>query len=197
MIFDERKQPGSFLLMDDMRGMIGAALLYKGYSVNTTDPQQLREARDLLIAAKQRSQGFAGGVEGKNKVLARTVQLAICYNGDAVRGMGEDAATVYFVPREGGQIWVDSLCIPAQAPNRALAEKFINYILDPRVGAKLSNFNQYATPNKAAREFINPADLKNPAIYPTAEMIAKLQFLKDLGRDLKLYDEIWTQIKSK
>lgn len=197
LIFDSKKQPGPFLLFDDMRGMIGGALLYKGYSVNTTDPKELREVRDLLIEAKKRSQGFAGGVEGKNKVLAKAAQLAICYNGDAVRGMGEDAETEYFVPREGGEIWVDSLCIPAKAPNRDLAEKFINYILDPKVGAKLSNFNQYATPNLAAREFVNPDDLKNPAIYPTPDIMAKLEFVKDLGRKLKLYDELWTQIKSK
>ncbi len=195
--FDPKKQPGSFLLMDDMRATIGAALIYKGYSVNSTDAKQLREARDVLLETKKRSQGFAGGVEGKNKVLSKSVAMAMCYNGDAVRGMGEDAETAYFVPKEGGEIWVDSLCVPAKAPNRDMAEKFINYLLDPKVGAKLSNFNQYATPNKPAREFVNPDDLKNPAIYPPPEIMARLEFAKDLGKKLKLYDELWTQIKSK
>lgn len=199
LFFDPAKQPGSFYLIDSMREAFGAALRYMGHSLNTTDPEVLKKARNLLLEAKKRSQGFEGGVGGKNKVLARQATMAIVYNGDAIRGMKEEAGkgTRYFVPREGGEIWLDNLCIPSKAPNRDLAEKFINYILDAEVGAKLSNFNQYATPNRAAREFINPEDLKNPAIYPPPEMMPKLEFLKDLGRKTRLYDELWTQVKSK
>jgi len=199
LLFDPQKQPGQFLLIDSMRECFSAALRYRGNSVNTIDAAKVKEARDLLISAKKRSQGFEGGVGGKNKVLAKQVTMAVVYNGDAVRGMNEEAGagTRYFVPKEGGEIWLDSLCIPTKAPNRDMAEKFINYILDPKVGAKLSNFNQYATPNKAAKEFINPDDLKNTAIYPPPEMMPKLEFLKDLGAKTRLYDQFWTQVKSK
>ena len=197
LLFDAAKQPGPFLLMDDMRPCFSAALKYRGHSVNSTDPKELAEARDLLLEAKKRSLGFEGGVGGKNRVLAKGAAMAMVFNGDAARGVKEDAETYYFVPREGGEIWLDSLCIPAQAPHRDLAEKFINFILDAKIGAQLSNFNQYATPNKAALAFINPDDLKNPAIYPTAEMMTKLEFLHDLGDGSKLFDELWTQIKAK
>jgi spermidine/putrescine transport system substrate-binding protein len=199
LIFDAKKQPGSFLLMDSMRECFSGALRYSGQSVNSTEPAVMQKVRDLLLEAKKRSQGFEGGVGGKNKVLAKQTSLAIVYNGDAVRGMNEEAGkgTRYFVPKEGGEIWLDSMCIPAKAPNHDMAEKFINYILDAKVGAQLSNFNQYATPNKAAKEFIKPEDLKNSAIYPPPEMMPKLEFLKDLGRKTRLYDELWTQIKSK
>lgn len=197
LVFDAKKQIGPFLLMDDSRAMIGAALRYKGYTINTTDKKQLKEARDLLTEAKKRSLGFEGGVGAKNKVLAHVCRIGVVYNGDAVRGTKEDAETYYFVPKEGGEIWLDSLCIPSKAPNRAMAEKFINYILDAKIGAQLSNFNQYPTPNKAALDFITPADLKNPAIYPTPEMMQKLEFLKDLGSKTAWYDELWTSIKSR
>jgi spermidine/putrescine transport system substrate-binding protein len=197
LFFDPQKQSGPFVMIDSYRDPIGAALKYKGYSLNSTDPKQLKEARDLLINAKKRSLGFEGGVGGKNKVLAKGAIAAMTYSGDAVRGMKDDPNTYYFIPKEGSQIWVDNLAVLAKAPHRDLAEKFLNYILDPRVGARLSNFNQYATPNKAAKAFINPADVKNPAIYPPPEVLAKLEFLKDLGKDTKLYDEIWTQVKAK
>jgi spermidine/putrescine transport system substrate-binding protein len=197
LLFDAAKQPGVFLLMDDMRPCFSAALRYKGHSINSTDPNELKEARDLLLEAKKRALGFEGGVGGKNKVLAKTCAMALVYNGDAVRGMKEDAATRYFVPQEGGEIWLDSLAIPAKAPHRDLAERFINYILDARNGARLANFIRYATPNRAALEFVNADDVKNPAIYPTPEMMKKLEFLQDLGDRLKLYDELWTQVKSK
>jgi len=78
-----------------------------------------------------------------------------------------------------------------------MAEKFIDYILEPETGARVSNFNQYATPNRASMRFIEPRDLANPAIYPSAEIMNRLEFLKDLGPNLKLYDEVWTQVKSK
>lgn len=197
LVFDPKKDAGSFLLMDDTRATIGAALKYKGYSLNTTDKKQLREARDVLLEAKKKSQGFEGGVGGKNKVLAHVVKMAMVYNGDAVRGMKEDADTYFFVPREGGEIWLDNMAIPAKAPHRDMAEKFINYILDAKIGAQLSNFNQYATPNKASLELITPADLQNTAIYPTAEQMKKLEFIRDLGSKGPWYDELWTSIKSK
>jgi len=197
IFFDPRQQPGSFLLVDSPRDMIGPALKYKGYSVNSADPKQLKEARDLIIAAKKRSLGFDGSVGAKNKVLAKTVKAAIVYSGEGAKGMAEDKGTVYFIPKEGGIIWVDNLAVLAKAPHRELAEKFINFLLDPKVGARLSNFIQYSSPNKAAMEFIRPEDLKNPAIYPLPETMSRLEFLEDLGSKMRLYDAVWTQVKAK
>jgi spermidine/putrescine-binding protein len=125
LLFDPKKSIGSFLLMDDARAMIGAALKYKGYSLNCTDKKQLKEARDVLIESKKRSIGFDGGVGIKNKVLAKVCRLGVVYNGHAVRGMKYDPDTYYFVPREGTEIWLDNMGIPAKAPNRAMAEKLM------------------------------------------------------------------------
>ena len=197
IFFDPSQQPGSFLLIDSPRDLMGAALKYKGHSVNSTDPKQLKEARDLIIAAKKRSRGFDGSVGAKNKVLAKSVKAAIVYSGEGVKGMAEDKGTVYFIPKEGGIIWVDNLAVLAKAPHRELAEKFINFILDPKIGARLSNFVQYSSPNKAAKELIRPEDLKNPAIYPPPEIMSRLEFLEDLGAKMRLYDEVWTQVKAK
>jgi spermidine/putrescine transport system substrate-binding protein len=180
-----------------MRDLIGAALKYQGHDLNSTNKTALLATRDLLINTKKRSRGFEGGVGGKNKVLARTVNAAIVYSGDGIRGMKEDAGTVYFVPKEGSQIWVDNLAICAQAPNRLVAEKFLNFILDPPVGARLADFNQYATPNQAARAYVHPENLANPLIYPPAEVMRRLEPLRDLQKATRLYDEIWTTIKAK
>jgi spermidine/putrescine transport system substrate-binding protein len=122
---------------------------------------------------------------------------AIVYSGEGVKAVGEDEETVYFIPKEGGIVWVDSLAVLAKAPHRDLAEKFINFLLDAKVAARNSNFIQYSTPNKAAREFITPDDLKNSAIYPTSEIMARLEFLEDLGPKMRLIDEVWTQVKAK
>jgi spermidine/putrescine transport system substrate-binding protein len=197
LIFDPKLHPASFVLIDSVRDMLGAALKYKGYSLNSKDPKQLKEARDLVLSAKGRSLGFDGSVGGRNKVLSKVAQAAIVYSGEGLRGMKEDKETVYFVPKEGSQIWVDNLVILAQAPHRDLAEKFINFILDPKMGARLSNFTQYASPNKAARPLLRPEDLHNQTLYPGEDAGKKLEFLKDLGSASRLYDEIWTQIKAR
>ncbi|MSU63641.1 MAG: spermidine/putrescine ABC transporter substrate-binding protein [Pedosphaera sp.] len=197
LIFDPAKQPGPFLLLEDARHCIGAALLYKGYRMNTVDPKELVEARDLLLEAKKRSLGFATGSATKSRVLAQDAMMAMAYSNDSLRGEVEDGETHYFVPREGGARWLDSLSIPAKASHRDLAEKFINHVLDAKVGAKIANFTRTATANKAALEFINSADRENSGIYPHADVVARLEYDNDLGEHNKLYDEIWTQIKSK
>ncbi len=197
LVFDPKLQPGKFLLIDSVRDCLGAALKFQGYSLNATEISQLKAARDLIIAAKARAVGFEGSVGAKSKVVAKQAAAAIVYSGEAARAMADDASLRYVIPREGSQIWVDNLCIPAKAPHRDLAEKFVNFVLEPQVGARLSNFLQFATPNAAARAFIKPADLKNPAIYPPPDVVAKLEFLVDLGAKTKLYDEAWTQVKSR
>jgi spermidine/putrescine transport system substrate-binding protein len=184
VLFDPAKAAGSFLMLDDARSMIGAALRYQGESVNCTDKAKLKAARDLLVEAKRRSLGFEGSVGGKNKVLARVCKLAVVYNGEAV-------------PREGSEIWLDNLAIPAKAPNRDMAEKFVNYILDAKVGAQLSDFNQYATPNRAALDLVSEADRRNPVIYPSGEHMKVLEFVKDLGARGPWFDELWTAIKAR
>lgn len=190
---------GSFLFMDSTREMIGSVLIALGKSPNTNKKDEIVEAAKMMLAAKQGKgfKGFEGGVGGKNQVIAGTVGMAVTYNGDAVRGMAENPNTAFVNPVEGGLIWVDSMGITAKAPNAELAHKFINYILEPEVGGQLSNFNRYPTPNKAALQHINADDLKNPAIYPSEESKAKLQFLDDLGLENRIYDEAWTMIKSR
>ncbi len=198
LLLDARKQYGSFVLIDSVRELIGSAARYKGLSVNEASPAKLEDLGRLLADAKRRSRGFDGGVGGKNKVLSRAVDLAIVYNGDAVKGTKQDPQTYYFVPREGGVIWVDNLAVPTGAPHRDLAERFIDFLLEPGPGAQLAHFNQYATPNKAARRLASPEDLRNPAIYPPPEILSKLEFVQDLGeRGNRRYDALWTQLKSR
>ncbi len=197
LLFDEKKQQGPFIMMDSSREMMAAPLKYLGKSLNTVNPEELKQALTLMVDAKGRSLGFDGGVGGRNKVAAGQANYAVAYNGDCIKLQAEDPKIGFFVPREGGLIFVDNMAIPAKAPNPDLAHKFINFILSPKVGARLSNYNRYATPNEAAKPFITASDLKNPGIYPPAATMAKLEFNLDLGKDNNLYDSVWTKIKAR
>jgi len=199
IIFDPKKNPGTFYLIDSVREMLGITLLYLGYDFNTTNPKELKEAADLLVSTKKREAclGFKGGVGGKNDVISGTASAALVYNGDAIQTVAEDPDTYGFiVPKEGSAIWIDSLCIPAKAPNLDAAHKWINWVLDPKVGASLSNYNHFATPNAAAMPYLSKEDLNNPGVWPTPEIIQTLRFVKDLGKDNKIVDQAWTRAKS-
>jgi spermidine/putrescine transport system substrate-binding protein len=200
LLFDPKMDPGPFYLMDDQRSMIGIALCSLGYDFNSIVPDELKQAADLLARTKKRRSclGFRGGVGAKNDVVAGTAVAAIVYNGDGVRAIldNKDIHLAFTIPKEGSEIWYDNLAIPDKAPNPEAANQFINFILDAKVGAMLSNFNEYATPNEAAKAFITPADLKNPAIYPPPEVLKVLHFTKDHGNKMKYIDQAWTRAKS-
>ena len=199
VMFEPDRQPGPFLMMDSMRDMLGAALKYQGHSVNSRSPEELKAAGELLLKAKKSPLclGFEGGVGGKNRVLAGAAAMAVVYNGDCVRAMDENPQVAFCLPKEGSIIWCDAMTIPSQAPHVDYAYKFINFILDPKVGARLSNFNRYATPNAASLPMITPKDRANTAIYPSAEEMKTLEYLEDVGDATPIYDEVWTAVKSR
>ncbi len=197
LMFDPKKQQGPFVMLDDMRVMLGGALRYLGYPQNDINIEHLKAAGKILQEAKTRALGFDGSPGGKNKLLGGQATAAVVYNGDAARGIRDNPNLGYFLPKEGTEIWVDSLMITSQAPNKDLATQFINYILDAKIGAQLSDFNQFATPNEAAKAFLDKKDVKNTVIYPTDAEMAKLEFTADIGSNLKLYDAVWTKLKAR
>lgn len=199
VMFDQKHQPGAFWFMDSVRDMMSISLLYLGYDANSTNPQELKKAADLLTATKKskKCNGFKPGVGGKNDVSAGRAAMAIVYNGDAMRDISLDPKNLGFViPKEGSTLFLDLMAIPAKAPHPEAAHKWINWILDPKRGAMLSNYNRYATPNQASIPFIIPKDLKNDAIYPSVASMKILHSTKDLGKSLRVLDEAWTRVKS-
>ena len=199
VLFDPKKQGGSFWFMDSVRDTMSIALLYLGYDANSANPQELKKAAELLAATKKTRycQGFKTGVGGKNDVTAGRAALAVVYNGDAMRDINTDPKNLGFIiPREGSTLFVDLMAIPAKAPHPDAAHKWINFILDPKRGAMLSNYNRYATPNHASLPFIIPKDLKNDGIYPTPDSMKRLHSTKDLGKASRILDEAWTRVKS-
>ena len=108
------------------------------------------------------------------------------------RGAGRvEAPEIEFViPREGSAIWMDTLAIPANAPNVPEALQFIDYILRPDVAARIAEFTHYGTANAAAT-----ALLTNPVPYPTPAEMARLEFYRDLGQAIEPVDRIWTEVR--
>jgi spermidine/putrescine transport system substrate-binding protein len=199
VMFDEKKQPGPFYFMDSARDTMSIALLYLGYDANSTNLAELKKAAELLTTAKKTKncQGFKPGVGGKNDVVAGRAAMAVVYNGDAERDIAKDPKKLGFaIPKEGSTLFLDLMAIPAKAPHPDAAHKWINWILEAKRGAMLSNYNRYATPNQASMPYIIPADLKNDEIYPSADTLKRLHSTKDLGSASRVLDEAWTRVKA-
>ncbi len=189
-IFQDPKYKGKMTQMDDMRDAVGAWLRFKGHSLNSIDPAELAEAKaDALIAKKNLKAYISAPVKGQ--LISGDVWVAQLWNGDTTQAKAEQPALGYVLPKEGCNIWTDSMMVTTGAKNKRAAHEFINYILRPDVGASVSNFTGYGSPNSEAL-----AKMTTPIPYPTAEEFQRLEYYKDLGANGQLWDQIWTEIKS-
>lgn len=200
MVFEPSPENcGKISMLDDQRETLGAALMYLGYSLNSTDPAELEEAKNLLIAQSECVRAYDSQTNDDLLISGETV-FGHMWTGDAILAglpdYGGRDGIVYVIPEEGCVIWQDNLAVPVGAPNAYTAMVFINYLHYPEIAAQNAEFVGYGTPNQAAKEFIDPAVLADPGIYPPAEVEARLQWLEDVGDALQLYDRIWTEFKA-
>ena len=195
-LFDA-KYRGRVGLMDEIRGTMGMVLLYLGYSPSSTNPGEINQARDFLIRHKDNIKAFVADT-GQELLNQREIDLTNEWSGDIFQAMQENPDLRYVIPKEGTTVYTDLMAIPKGAPHKELAEQFINFILEPKVGATISNFIHYGSPNLTARTqgLIDAKDLENPAIYPPPEIWAKLKYVDDVGPALTLYDQAWTEVKA-
>lgn len=184
--------------IEDLRAMIGVGLLMLGYDPNTSDPAEIDAAKDFMIAHGA-NVVYINQDDGQELLLRGEVDIVVEYSGDIFQIMEECECDTfdYVIPEEGALFWVDNLAIAAGAPNPALAHVFLDFILDPVIGADISNYTAYGTPNRAAIEagLIDPDFLADPGIYPSEETFARLfQVVQDPLRE-QLYNDAWDEIK--
>ena len=195
-LLDSDKYAGKVSLLSDAVNVLGVSLKYLGYSLNSTNKDELKKVEEMLIANKKNIKVFAPD-NGQDLLASGEVDLCEEYNGDIAQVMAEDQDLTYAVPTEGSQLWQDTLAIPAGAPHPENAHKFLNFLLDADVGKGIATTIQYATPNAAAKAKMDEAYQKNPAIFPPQEILAKCEPVLYLGEEVaKLRDEIWTRIKA-
>ncbi|MCS7071265.1 MAG: spermidine/putrescine ABC transporter substrate-binding protein, partial [Anaerolinea sp.] len=189
---------GDIVWLDDPRAMLAVALNILGYDVNTANPDEIAEARDYLLERGSNVVAI-NAVDGQARLERGEVDGAIMYSGNIFRINAncqcEDFA--YVIPEPGSNLWLDNLAIPAGAPNPDLAHVFIDYILDPQVGADISNYLAYGSPNQAAIDagLIDPELLANPAIYPSPEVQAMLYSIIAVPEAEVDYLSAWDEIK--
>jgi len=188
---------GRATMLDDVRESFAAALVYLGYDINTTDEAQLEEAKELLIQAKAGLSGYDSD-NYEDLIASGENLIAHGWSGDFLMAQEENENVAYTIPEEGGVVWVDNVCIPASAtPEERLAgEMFLDFLMRPDIGAMLSEYNWYASPNAAAEELLDEEFLNDPTVYPPAEVLAKLQYIHPLGEAESIYQRMWDEVKA-
>ncbi|MDU6249822.1 MAG: glycine/betaine/sarcosine/D-proline family reductase selenoprotein B, partial [Paeniclostridium sordellii] len=191
------KYKDKIFMFDTYRDTMGAALKKLGYSLNTTNPKEIEEAKNLLISQRKSVNPIYGVDNGTTMIPAGESDINMIWSGEGLNLQEENPNLVYVVPKEGANFWIDSLCIPNNAKNVEGAEKFINFVSDKESALRIADEIGYTTPNKEAR-LKQPEKVKNnPNAYMPKEIMERCEIYTDFPSDVKrLYDDAWTQIKS-
>ncbi len=190
------KYKGQIQMLDSVRDTMGIALMKLGYSINTENPKEIEEAKQLLIQQLPLVQAYVND-DGKDRIMAGDAVLGIYYSGDASVMIEENPDLGYYVPETGTNQWIDAICIPTTAENQKEAEEFINFILEEENAAQNIEYIQYSTPNQAAYDILSDKLKNDPNAYPEDAVLEKCEPFLDLPKEtLKLYDNAWTEIKS-
>lgn len=196
-IFWNEKYKGKIFMFDTYRDTMGAALKKLNYSLNTTNPKEIEEAKQLLLDQRKLVSPLYGVDNGTTMIPAGESDINMIWSGEGLNLQDEYPNLVYVVPKEGANFWIDSLCIPHNASNVEGAEKFINFVSDKESALRIADEIGYTTPNREAR-LEQPEEVRNnPNAYMPKEIMDRCEIYTDFPSDVKkIYDDAWTEIKS-
>lgn len=187
----------NILMQDSVRDAFAVALKYKGHSLNSTDLDELEEAKQLLIDQKPLVQAYVID-QVRDKMIGGEAAIGVIYSGEAIYTQLENPDLEYVIPKEGSNVWIDSWVIPKNAKHKENAETFLNFLCRPDIAKMNFDYITYSTPNTAARELIEDPAIKNSKIaFPPAEELDRCETFQFLGdKNDALYNRLWREIKS-
>ncbi|PWI34134.1 spermidine/putrescine ABC transporter substrate-binding protein PotD [Vibrio albus] len=192
--FWDTKWEGQLMVIDDARELFHIALIRLGYSVNTTDPDEIKSAYEELQQLMPNILVFNSGFPA-NPYLSGEVSLGMLWNGSAYMARNEGANIRIVWPEKGTIFWMDSLAIPADAQNVDAAHQMIDFLLRPDNAAKIALKIGYPTPVKSAYPLLPKAFIEDPSIFPSQEVIESGYWQDDVGEANELYEEYYQKLK--
>lgn len=185
---------GKITMLSTDRWLMAAGLKALGYSVNSTDPEEIRQVRDLLIEAKKSLLAY-DDTTFYSKLVSGEAALVHAWDGWCNYAIVENPDIKFVVPKEGSDLWVDTMVIMEASENKDAAHKFIDYVLRPEIGTWVVTNILYKVPNAKAMEGLDPAlyeQFPNLAMKP-ADLL-KLEAVRDLGEGQKVFTRAVTEI---
>lgn len=195
VMWDEQYK-GEVLMFDNPRDAFGIAQKLLGQSFNTTDEAEWRAAADKLKAQKPILQGYVMD-DIFRKMESGEAAIAPYYAGDFITMHSNNPDLAFVYPQEGVNIFVDSICIPKNAKNKAAAEAYINFLLDPDIAVENANYLGYATPNTAVLTREDYELKGNEYLYPEDQKMPKTEYFYNLPqKTLTLMTDLWSELKA-
>jgi spermidine/putrescine transport system substrate-binding protein len=183
------------ILVDGARETVGMALNSLGYSLNSTNLEELREAIDKLKTLSPNVKAVIGD-EVTQLMINNEAAVSLTWSGQAADMMWENEDIDFVVPKEGSNLWFDNFVIPKTATNIEGAHAFINFMLDPEVAAQNADYVGYSTPNLSALDLMDPEVVEDERFYPDEDTRSNLEVYKNLGLELLgVYNELFLEFK--
>ena len=188
------KYEGKTLIVDHQISSFGSAAVALGYSLNTIDATEMAAVEAMLIALKPKL--FAISSDVQPPLRAQDTWLSVAWTGDGVQVGRDNADVKYLVATDGGELWIDSYTIAADAPHREAAYAFLDYILQPEQAAAETEFCLFPHANDAATALVSEEVRNNPVIYPPAESLTALEYAVNATYNSPERAEAWARIKA-
>ncbi|MBW4578525.1 MAG: spermidine/putrescine ABC transporter substrate-binding protein [Tildeniella nuda ZEHNDER 1965/U140] len=183
-------------LINDTREVMGATLRSLGYSYNSSNPQEIKQAYEKLTLLKPAIASFTTDA-WRDQLIAGDLLIAMGYSADAMAVTLANPALKYAIPSSGTSLWSDTMVIPKTAPNPDVAYAWINYVLQPSVAVQMTERLNFATPNQSAHDQL-PAPLRdNEILFPSENLLTKCEGIAPVKEaTTELYEKYWTQLSS-
>ncbi|MBR5376797.1 MAG: extracellular solute-binding protein, partial [Lachnospiraceae bacterium] len=187
---------GNLIMQNSMRDAFMAALKHLGFSMNTTDEEELTKAKQLLIAQKRDVQAYLVD-EVRDEILAGNAAAGVVYSGEALYACEEDPSLAYCIPKEGTNIWIDCWGVTKECGNKENAEKFLDFLC--REDIARANFEEvrYSSPVTAINESLTEEEKASTALCPPADSLKNCEIYKNLPQETT--DELssmWKELKA-
>ena len=193
-VFQEKFKK-NIVVLDDAREIVSWGFETLGIPINEVSEENLNKVRPVLEKWLPLVKVFDSD-SPKTSLLNGDVALGVVWGGEGAILLNENKKFKWVMPAEGAHLFVDNLAIPKGAAHPKNAQLFMNFILRPDMSAKISEAFPYLNPNASARELLTPEQRNNPASYPTADELSKMQTFKDIGEPATKIDELVTSLKA-
>ena len=182
-------------LASDVREVMGAALRMLGYSLNSTNQEQVKQAYEKLVELKPAIASFTTDA-WRPQMLTGDLKVAMCYSSDANEVISDNDKLKYVVPKSGSSLWTDTLVIPKGAPNPEAAYKWINFLLQADVAASLVERLSFSTPSEDSFSLLTQEVRENEILFPSEDILKNCEGVAPVGKFMEVYDRYWTQLTS-
>ena len=187
---------GEIVMQNSMRDMFMLALKALGYSLNSSDEKELKEAQELLLKQKPDVQAYLVD-EARDEVVAGNATMAVVYSGEAYLGHQYNENLAYVIPKEGSNVWLDSWCVTKYCDNMDAAQKFLDFLCREDIAQKNFEYIYYSTPNEAVIESLSEEDRADEALVPSDDATKDCEVSHmTVEKTTDFMNELWKELKA-